>query len=142
MTKTSFVANPLAVQDAHRRHGAITVPLRYLSSADAGWEGLDAEAFLEPQELEGWLTPILPAVSLVFFRGGSMRIEARSANGTWSSASMHAGGASLRAAWGRPYEGRWRTGVATPTSTLHIPCMCIKGRKRHLLVDTLGLRIA
>jgi hypothetical protein len=64
-------ANLRAPSAAHGRHGALTTPLRYLSSADAGWEGLDAEAFVEPQELEGWLTPVLPAVSLVFFRGGA-----------------------------------------------------------------------
>ena len=120
MTKASFLAHPLASQEVNRRHGALTLPLRYLSSADASWEGLDAEAFLEPNELEGWLTPVIPAVSLVFFRGGSMRIEARYANGPWSSTLMHGGSASLRAAWGPPKEVRWRNASASPTSTLHV----------------------
>jgi AraC family transcriptional regulator len=120
MTKTSFLATPRVSQDVNRRHGALTLPLRYLSSADAGWEGLDAEAFLEPQECECWLTPVLPAVSLVFFRGGSMRIEARHANGPWSSAFMHAGSASMRAAWDPPYKVRWRSATDTPTYTLHL----------------------
>jgi AraC family transcriptional regulator len=120
MTKSDALVTPRALQNESQRDGAVAVPLRYLSSADAGWHGIDAEAFLEPNEFEGWLTPVLPAVSLVFFRGGSMCVEARYANGPWSSTSVHTGSASLRAAWGPPKEVRWRSLAATPTYTLHV----------------------
>jgi hypothetical protein len=36
---------------------------------------------VELNELEGWLTPVITAISLVFFRGGSLHVEARHANG-------------------------------------------------------------
>jgi AraC family transcriptional regulator len=120
MTTTSSRVNHLDPPEVNRRLDTLAAPLCYLSSADAGWEGLEAEAFLEPHELEGWLTPVLPAVSLVFFRGGSMRVETRYANGPWSSASMHTGSASVRSAWGPPKEVRWRATTPTPTSTLHV----------------------
>jgi hypothetical protein len=120
MTTTSSRVNHLDLQEVNRRPDVLAAPLCYLSSADAGWEELDAEAFLEPRELEGWLTPVIPAVSLVFFRGGSMRVETRYANGRWSSACMHSGCASLRAAWGPPAEVRWRSVATTPTQTLHV----------------------
>jgi AraC family transcriptional regulator len=96
------------------------MPLPYLSSANAGWEGLVAFALLEPRTLEGLLTPVFPALSLVFFRGGALRMEVREANGPWSRAYMRAGSVSVRAAWGPPLEVRWRSATAAPTSTLHV----------------------
>jgi AraC family transcriptional regulator len=120
MTHATDPTNARSLASAHPRACALTAPLAYLSSADAGWEELEAEAFVEPNELEGWFTPVLPAVSLVFFRGGGMRLEARYANGPWSTTYRHDGCASLRAAWGPPQELRWRATSAAPTSTLHV----------------------
>ena len=55
--------------------GALTViaasPGLYLSSVGAGWEGVEAHAFVEPEVYEGWVSRILPALSLVLFRGGA-----------------------------------------------------------------------
>src|SRR5258708_24944345 len=58
-------------------------PLLYLSSSEAGWEGLAAQAFHEPMELEGWMTTAMPDISLILFAGGAMRMEQRHANGPW-----------------------------------------------------------
>jgi AraC family transcriptional regulator len=121
--------NEREVREARSRTGEridqATVPRLYLSSAGAGWDGLEAHAFLEPNELEGWMTPIIPAVSLVLFRGGGMRIEARHADGPWSAVSVHQGDLSLRAGWSPPAELRWKrivdSGAPSATSrTLHL----------------------
>lgn len=100
----------------------IACPQLYLSSTSAGWEGLKAQAFLEPREYAGWLTPIVSAVALVLFQGSGMRIEARHANGSWSAASVYDGDLALRAGWGNPAEVRWKTlsGTDAATRTLHL----------------------
>ena len=102
----------------------LAVPHLYLSSTGAGWEGLEAQAFFEPNELEGWMTPVMPAVSLVLFRGSGMRIEARHTNGSWSEATVHEGDLSLRTGWATPVEVRWKrisdAGAAMRTLHLHV----------------------
>ncbi|MGZ6392203.1 MAG: AraC family transcriptional regulator, partial [Ktedonobacterales bacterium] len=98
----------------------LTVPLLYLSSADAGWEGLVAEAFYEPVQLEGWVTPVRTGISLVQFRGGAMRIEQRSPNGAWEAYSARQGDLSLRPGVGTTYEVRWKSISSAPTRTLHL----------------------
>lgn len=105
---------------AYAAHPA--VPHLYLSSTGAGWEGLEAQAFFEPDALEGWMTPIMPAASLVLFRGSSMRIEARHANGPWSAATVHEGDLSLRTGWAKPAEVRWKriSDAGTASRTLHL----------------------
>ncbi len=112
-----------AAQGAHTDR--LTVPRLYLSSTDAGWDGLAAQAVIEPNELEGWQTPIVSAVSLVLFRGSGMRIESRHANGPWSAVSVHEGDLSLRAGWTTPAELRWKrisdSSAASATSrTFHM----------------------
>ena len=100
----------------------LAYPHLYLSSAGAGWDGLEAQAFVEPDELESWMAPVIPAVSLVLFRGSGMRIEARPAYGSWSAASVHEGDLSLRAGWSPPTEVRWKklsNSIAT-SRTLHL----------------------
>lgn len=102
----------------------VATPQVYLSSRGAGWEGLEALAYLEPRELEDWITPFIPAVAVVLFRGSGMRIEARHANGPWSANSVYDGDLSLRVGWGAPAEMRWKTlsdaGPATRTMHLHV----------------------
>jgi AraC family transcriptional regulator len=99
-----------------------TSPRLFLSSAGAGWKGLEAFAYVEPNELEGWMTPVLPAVSLVLYRGGGMRIEARHAHGSWSAVSVYEGDVSVRAGWGTPSELRWKRipNSGGPARTLHL----------------------
>lgn len=98
----------------------LTAPLLYLSSAGAGWEGLVAEAFYEPVQLEGWMTPVRADISLVLFRGGAMRIEQRSPNGAWKAYSAREGNLSLRSGVGTAYEVRWKGTSSVPTRTLHL----------------------
>ena len=95
-------------------------PLLYLSSAEAGWEGLLAQAFHEPMELEGWLTTPLPDISLVLFAGGAMRLEQRPAHGAWNGQYFRQGDLILRPGGGPPYEVRWKSLTAAPTQTLHL----------------------
>ena len=43
-------------QSTGARSGKLAAPLLYLSSAEAGWEGLVAQAYREPIELESWIS--------------------------------------------------------------------------------------
>src|SRR5215472_4967278 len=102
-------------QPAISQHSAMKVsplklsaPLLYLSSADAGWEGLTVQAFHEPMELEGWMSPATRDISLILFNGGTMRIEQRHINGPWQTACIHQGEMSLNAGANIPYEVRWK----------------------------------
>jgi AraC family transcriptional regulator len=96
-------------------------PVLYLSSADAGWEGLVAQAFHEPMELEGWLTPATPDISLILFTGGAMRMERRHAQGPWKGLHIvRQGDLNLRPGEGTSYELRWKCLSSVPTQTLHL----------------------
>ncbi len=101
-------------------NGKPAAPLLYLSSADAGWDGLVAQAFHEPMELEGWMTPAMSDVSLVLFSGGAMRMEHQRAHGPWEAIHMHQGDLILRPGTGTPYEVRWKSLSSTPIRTLHL----------------------
>src|SRR6266702_7307473 len=96
----------------------LTTPLLYLSSEEAGWEDLVAQAFHEPMEFEGWMTRATPDISLILFTGGAMRLEQRHANGPWQALSLHQGDLILRP--GTSYEVRWKSVSSTPTHTLHL----------------------
>src|SRR5258708_37785752 len=95
-------------------------PLLYLSSADAGWEGLVAQAFHEPMELEGWMTTAMPDITLLLFAGGAMRLEQRHANGPWKALYLGQGDLILRPGTGTSYEMRWKSLSSIPTQTLHL----------------------
>jgi AraC family transcriptional regulator len=114
MTKPVASAQPRALQED------LAAPLLYLSSAEAGWEGLVAEAFHEPKELEGWISPAMPDISLVLFAGGAMHIERRQAGGSWRGADIHHGELTLNAGGGPSYEVRWKSLTPAPTQTLHL----------------------
>ncbi len=98
----------------------LTSPLLFLSSEGAGWEGLMAQAFHEPMELEGWMTPAMPDISLVLFIGGAMRLESRHANGPWEALYLRQGDLILRPGAGQSYEVRWKAISSVPTQTLHL----------------------
>src|SRR6266568_3936075 len=83
-------------------------PLLYLSSVDAGWEGLVAQAFHEPIELEGWMTPAMSDISLIMFTGGAMRLAQRHPNGPWKELDIRPGDLILRSGAGMSYEVRWK----------------------------------
>jgi len=95
-------------------------PLLYLSSENAGWRGLVAQAFREPMELEGWISPAMSDISLILFAGGSMRMEQRHTNGRWREVYMHQGNLLLRPGTGMSYEVRWQSLAAAPAQTLHL----------------------
>jgi len=106
----------LAVHDCQ---DDLLVPQRYLSSVDAGWKGLVAEAFREPRELEHWIVPATTDASIILFTGGGMRLEQRHANGGWKPVCvrhqdlvLYPGGASR--------EMRWTSLSTMPTRTLHL----------------------
>jgi AraC family transcriptional regulator len=99
-----------------------TAPQLYLSSTDAGWEGLSVQAFHEPLALDGWLAQPAPDITLVLFRGGAMRMEQRRADGRgpWHAQTMHQGDMLLTPGGGEPYEVRWQGLSAEPMQTLHM----------------------
>lgn len=95
-------------------------PLLFLSSTEAGWDGLVAQAFHEPRELEGWMVPDSPDVSLVLFTGGALRVEWRQAHGSWEGRDIRPGELILNWGTGSSYELRWRSLSVIPTQTLHL----------------------
>jgi AraC family transcriptional regulator len=95
-------------------------PLLYLSSSEAGWEGLVAQAFHEPLELEGWISPAMPDISLMLFTGGAMRMEWRHVNGPWKGSYLRQGDLILRPGADISYEVRWKSLSSVPTQTLHL----------------------
>jgi len=95
-------------------------PLLYLSSSEAGWEGLAAQAFHEPMELEGWMTTAMPDITLILFAGGAMRLEQRHTNGPWRALYLRQGDLILRPGTGTSYEMRWKSLSSVPTQTLHL----------------------
>ncbi|GHO85691.1 AraC family transcriptional regulator [Dictyobacter formicarum] len=101
-------------------HDRLTAPLLYLSSEEVGWEGLVAQAFHEPVQLEGWMAPAIPDISLILFAGGAMRMEQRPINGAWRTQYIHQEELILRPDADIPYEVRWQGLSATPTRTLHL----------------------
>jgi AraC family transcriptional regulator len=99
---------------------ALAAPLLYLSSEAAGWEGLLAQAFCEPMELDGWMTTDQPDVSLILFAGGPLRLEQRQPRGQWRAQHFRSGDLLLRPGGGASYEVRWQSLTREPTQTLHL----------------------
>ncbi len=95
-------------------------PRLYLSSTEAGWEGVVAQAFHEPMELEGWMVPAMSDISLILFTGGAMHMEQRYANGTWKALYIRHEDLILRPGTGTSYEVRWKGLSSAPTQTLHL----------------------
>jgi hypothetical protein len=74
----------------------LDTPLLYLSSRQAGWDGLVAEAFLEPTELQGWKPPPSPYITLILFAGGPMQLDQHYEDGPRSTLVVHNGDLVLR----------------------------------------------
>src|SRR6266516_1724430 len=98
--------------------GTLTSPLLSLSSEQAGWEDLVVQAFHEPMELEGWMRPATPNITLILFTGGAMRLEQRHMHGPWKARDIHQGDLILRP--GTSYEVRWKSLSSVHTHTLHV----------------------
>ncbi len=98
----------------------LAAPRPFLSSTEAGWEGLVAQAFHEPRELEGWMVPASPDLSLVLFTGGAMHLERRQAHDSWEGRDIQPGELILNWGTGPSYELRWWSRSTIPTQTLHL----------------------
>lgn len=98
----------------------LVAPRLYLSSVEAGWEGLSAQAFHEPMELESWITPVMSDVALILVLGGGLHLEQRYAHGPWKARSLRQGDLILRSGMRTPYESRWKSLSPIPTQTLHL----------------------
>ena len=98
----------------------LDTPLLYLSSRQAGWEDLVAEAFLEPTELQGWKPPASPYITLILFAGGPMRLDQHYEDGPRSTLVVRDGDLVLRQSMVDPYEVGWKSLSSTPTRTFHL----------------------
>lgn len=96
--------------------------LPYLSSSEACWDDLLAEAFLLPAEMEEYIVPAETDISLVLFTGTAMRLESREvrAHSSWDWANFQPGDMNLTAGDNVPYELRWRSLSPTPTYTFEL----------------------
>ena len=102
------------------RADTLDAPLLYLSSREAGWDGLEAEAFLEPAELRGWRAPLSPNITLILYAGGSLQLDQRYDHGPRSSVVVREGELTLRQSLADPYEVSWKSLSSTPSRTLHL----------------------
>lgn len=116
MAEQLAMSQPAAVSALENKP---VTPLLYLSSTGAGWEGLDAQAFYEPRQLEDWITPERSTLSLMLLTGGAMRVEQRQAHEPWKTFSLQHGDLVLRPV-GTSLELRKKSLSQTPTQTLHL----------------------
>src|SRR5579884_3128238 len=104
--------------DAHATEFAS--PRLLLSSSHAAWEGLAAQVLQEPAELDGWMVPASPDVSLALYTGGVQHVEWREAHGSWEGRDIQPGQFILNWGAGPSYELRWRSLSAIPTRTFNL----------------------
>lgn len=98
----------------------LTAPLPFLSSEEAGWDGLLVRAYHEPMELEGWISPVVPEIALILLTSGQMLLEHQQANGTWRGFPLRQSDLMLRPGSSVTREVRWRSLSAEPMQTLQI----------------------
>lgn len=98
----------------------LTEPLLYLSSANAGWDGLEAQAFHEPARWEGWISSVQSDVSLILFSGGVMQIGQRHVSGPWQTENLFPGSFILWPEERGSYELHWNVLSRAPVQTLHL----------------------
>lgn len=98
----------------------LDAPQVYLSSEQAGWEGLVAQAFHEPREMEGWMVCPNGGITLMLYAGGAMHTERRWAHEPWKGMDIHPGELVLNWGGGSSYEVRWWSLSPVPTRTLDL----------------------
>jgi AraC family transcriptional regulator len=103
----------------------LTSPLLYLSSTEAGWEGLAAQAFYEPLEYEQMeradLVTLAPRdISLVLFTGGTMSMSLRYPNSPWQELHLRHEDLILSPDEDTPSEVHWKILSSGPARTLHL----------------------
>jgi AraC family transcriptional regulator len=96
--------------------------LPYLSSVEAGWDGLLAQAYRQVPEMEGHILPGETDIELALFTGGTMRMEAREvhAHQSWDGATLRNGDFILHAGTNLSYELRWRCLSPIPTYSFRL----------------------
>jgi AraC family transcriptional regulator len=91
----------------------LTVPLLFLSSDDA-WDNLLLLAYDEPMQMDGWIDPVMPDISLMLMLRGTMLLETNkilvARQGDWF----------LRPADSLGGEIRWQSLSPEPMQTLHL----------------------
>jgi AraC family transcriptional regulator len=92
----------------------------YRSSAEAGWDGLCADAYRVPREVESDQATAAPDLTLLVYRGGPMHVERRQGQGSWRGGDVYQG--NLVLSWGPSpaYEGRLWSLSAVPTQILNL----------------------
>lgn len=103
----------------------LTSPLLYLSSTEAGWEGLVAHAFYEPTEYEPMeradeVTPAPGDISLILFTGGTMSMAQRYTNGPWQELHLRHEDLILSLDEDTPCDVRWKILSSVPARTFHL----------------------
>jgi AraC family transcriptional regulator len=96
--------------------------LPYLSSAEVGWDGLLAEAWYVPMEIEGLMLPGSTDIVIGLYTGGELRLEAREVHdqGAWMGGNLHSGDLILSSGATQPHELRLRTLSSTPISNFDL----------------------
>jgi AraC family transcriptional regulator len=92
----------------------------YRSSAEVGWDGLCADAYRVPREVESDQATAAPNLTLLVYRGGPMHVERRQGQGSWRGGDVYQG--NLVLSWGPSpaYEGRLWSLSAVPTQILNL----------------------
>jgi AraC family transcriptional regulator len=105
----------------------LTTPLLYLSSTEAGWEGLHAQAFYEPLEYEPGehadadaAPPAARDISLILFTGGIMSMELRYTNGPRQEFHLRHEDLLLNTNEDPPYEVSWKIRASEIARTFHL----------------------
>lgn len=116
--------NKLLIEEQARSTNTIyqelTEPRLYLSSTQAGWEGLVAQAFQEPREMKSWSVFPSGDIMLLLYAGGPIHAERRWPHGPWKGEDIYPGDMVLNWDKGLPYEIRWWSLSAFPTQALDI----------------------
>jgi AraC family transcriptional regulator len=95
-------------------------PVLLLSSDGAGWDGLLVQLFDEPRDLEDWIAPSVPDISLVLAARGAMHMEQRYLHGPWRGLPYRQGDLILTPGRRGVSELRWHTLSAESMHTLHL----------------------
>jgi AraC family transcriptional regulator len=106
-------ASPYAIR------GELTVPQLFLSSEGAGWEDLALYAYHEPLQIEGWIDPIEPDVTLVLLTRGAMLMEQQHTHGL-KACPLRQGDLVLKPAGSVTNELRWNSLNGEPMQTLRV----------------------
>ncbi len=98
----------------------LVAPLLYLSSQEAGWEGLGASAFYEPADIEDWTVSGIPDTTLMLLAGGAMSMEWRQGYGSWKGGIVHAQDLILTPGSNESRTVRWKGLSCAPMQTLRL----------------------